>query len=88
MEWLPIETAPKDGTRILVGREGYPRKSGKTPVNVVRWMRVKHGSQTSTRKVWHLARGVQLPYAPTHWMPLPSPPRGENKCLLKSKNLK
>ena len=73
MEWQPIETAPKDGTEILVWAGscvvvswrrlngiGYPREA---------W-RLVHGAYSSgdegdwSNEVEH----------PTHWMPLPAPP--------------
>ena len=62
MKWQPIETAPKDGTEVLVVRvsEEYD-----TPwANVCsyfagRWMVNAQGDQEMQ---------------PTHWMPIPEPP--------------
>lgn len=62
--WQPIETAPKDGTPILAYETdwGYPIS--------IRW----HQPWQS----WVL-NGVLLKLGdwgePTHWMPLPAPPR-------------
>ena len=69
MEWMPIETAPKDGSWILatVGAQYYPA--------VVRWRAEKgiEGWQDdvmcapSDYDEWPLA----------YWMPLPLPPTGD-----------
>lgn len=59
-QWQPIETAPKDGTMVLIAWAGggYPRTS--------RWL---HNSQG-----WAVATTQTLD--PTHWMPLPPSPTG------------
>jgi hypothetical protein len=63
MEWQPIETAPKDGRPVLGYRAG--------DMATVEWR--------ATWKEWALV--VPGTYAedddwePTHWMPLPDPPR-------------
>lgn len=65
--WQPIETAPKDGTNILlVNRKG----------NMATGLWVVNGAS----KGWWL-RGGNEPntffnghHGPTHWMPLPKPP--------------
>lgn len=62
-EWHPIDTAPKDGTRIIVYRHrtyGNPKTVGEDY-----WFKGNNG--------WCWAKsnsGSQ----PTHWMPLPAPP--------------
>lgn len=69
MEWQPIETAPKDGTRILlVTSSGRPR-------------RIFMGSYTDKGSWWPW-RVDQTNYHInqsdlTHWMPLPPPPAGQ-----------
>jgi hypothetical protein len=69
MTWQPIETAPKDGTAILVRVPNYAYDSSET-MTVVRW---RH-------ECWELTRGGSyaedhdLNATPTHWMPLPEPP--------------
>ena len=59
-QWQPIETAPKDGTVVLLGRADYYPKSGY-------W--VEHEFQDW----WGWDRDRACP--PTHWMPLPEPPQ-------------
>ncbi len=77
-EWQPIETAPKDGTWILVL---CPEGESKAEpfIQVARWMEF----EVSREKDW--AWGPlddyfgsyrwYLPSSPTHWMPLPEPPQ-------------
>lgn len=59
--WLPIESAPKDGTQILI--EVHPRI-----FDVVSW------SDGAWRECGNFMR---LRKDPTHWRPLPTPPSGE-----------
>ena len=61
--WLPIETAPKDGTGIIVcGDTG----------NV--WCNVKWEKRPRAGERWeHFALGA-LRFNPTHWMPIPKAP--------------
>ena len=66
-EWQPIETAPKDGTDILV-------MTGET-MHVVRWINI-HGDFD----YWAVDDNKHGPFtlrgkAPTNWMPLPEPPK-------------
>ena len=63
--WLPIESAPKDGTRVLLVWGG---------VTVV-------GFYLDNSKTTHPWQGWRVPSMEptprglvTHWMPLPSPP--------------
>jgi hypothetical protein len=61
--WQPIETAPKDGTWLLLwcGWEivGHWVEDGK---------RVKHGWSDDPN-------GIDPIFMVTHWMPLPEPPK-------------
>lgn len=69
-EWKPIETAPRDGTPILVARldkafgwvRGWSRWSG--ACGIYGW--VSHG-------FFDVPGCLGLAH-PTHWMPLPAPP--------------
>ena len=62
--WKPIESAPKDGTRVLSYREGYAESMA-----VVWWNGTGCGAACwlpVNGAVWH---------SPTHWQPLPAPPQ-------------
>ena len=65
MDWQPIETAPRDGTPILVWDEqpwdGFN-------AFVARWFEVP----AKKSGLW-IAAGGYSPF-PTLWMPLPPPP--------------
>ena len=65
-EWQPIETAPRDGTRILVWPAWGVTTKG-TRAEVVVW---RAGKRTSG---WEGPFGRIIPVAPSHWM-LPDPP--------------
>ena len=74
MEWQPIETAPKDGTRILI----FKYRKGVKTVYPARWF-----EWFDSEYPWQVLCGEHgdnfLPdddYI-THWMPLPEPPKGE-----------
>jgi hypothetical protein len=62
--WQPIETAPKDGTSILLAHE-HPNNG---------WV-MAAARHFAGR--WY-ANGGSVVWLSTHWMPLPSPP-GEVK---------
>ena len=62
--WLPIETAPKDGTEVLVGH-----KDGSQAV--VFWQYRKRTGTAGWRD-----GDCDLINWPTHWMPLPAAPKG------------
>lgn len=57
-EWQPIETAPKDGTEILVFDDGA--------YIVTPWI------EGDDQSGWWDNGFMDPP--PTHWMPLPAPP--------------
>lgn len=61
--WKPIETAPRDGTRILVYREGYAE-----PVAVCWWSKA-FGD-------WLSVPGAYA-WRPDKWRPLPQLPESE-----------
>jgi hypothetical protein len=59
-EWQPIDTAPRDGTEILLFARGHHSDDYR---GVGQW------SEQSNKWFWSFA------IRPTHWMPLPEPPR-------------
>lgn len=66
--WHPIDTAPKDGTEILVcGPE---------------WLRAGVAVWSEHDACWQEACNVEphqyTTRPPTHWMPLPEPPEGKS----------
>ena len=63
-EWQPIETAPKDGTPVLL--------AGCRKIVVAAWLE-------DEIDWWHVDDNKRGPFAlrgpaPTHWMPLPAAP--------------
>jgi hypothetical protein len=76
--WRPIETAPKDGTRVLVCHCGVSN------VDIAYWDAPEWGDEPC----W-IARDCDDAYytnyltggdTPTYWMPLPKPPNEEVRC--------
>lgn len=71
-EWQPIETAPKDGTKILltpgevetvtIGSFERPHLVGETG-----WRSIERDSDA-----WGCTYRMDI--KPTHWMPIPDPP--------------
>src|SRR5262245_44394030 len=69
-DWRPIDSAPKDGTEILVA---YDPSVGWN--NIVAWRYKANGTGAecwrdsyTLKRIWN---------TPTHWQPLPPPPGGE-----------
>ena len=67
MKWQPIETAPNDGTEILLFTvsgiiQGY--------FSYGEW------EQSVTHATYDMAYSV-ISHHPTHWMPLPAPPKAQ-----------
>lgn len=90
-EWKPIETAPRDGSMILLGRAedaNHDRGAISTPG---RWHEEDHdgpdnmghdaGFMDIEYQEFSWGRSFGNPdymggaYQPTHWMPLPPPPQ-------------
>lgn len=65
MEWQPIETAPKDGSDVLVYSQ-YGTYVAAYEDRDIEWWHVSDGK--------HDPRPLRGP-SPSHWMPLPPPPR-------------
>lgn len=68
MEWQPIETAPKDGTRFLTYEPShYGIRIGRA------FIRADHDDWLS--HVDQHGGSSKGGARPTHWMPLPEPPK-------------
>lgn len=66
--WQPIETAPMDGTSILVCVTHNIGPDEWETVQWVDWARLPF--------VWpHYLDRIDIPFPPTHWMPLPEAPQ-------------
>jgi hypothetical protein len=69
-EWQPIETAPRDGTRILATGGGLDAN-----MEVVSYL-VDTGAWETPNYVLDDRDNEAEGYSrPTHWMPLPAPPK-------------
>lgn len=68
MEWQPIESAPKDGTVVDLWVDGGREADCRWRGGA--WVTVEDGC------VWSVASD------PTHWMPLPQPPRLSSDAAL------
>lgn len=68
--WQPIDSAPKDGTAVLLWARDL-----RFPGNVAVAQYI-----TDDIEWWHVTDGKFGPWplrgpSPTHWMPLPGPPK-------------
>lgn len=86
MEWQPIDTAPRDGTTLLVMRDIWPgTKSGRAEectghnTYVAAWWAGERNGQGAWICYFNAVLDPECPIDPTHWMPLPPPPQGETK---------
>jgi hypothetical protein len=64
MEWQPIETAPVDGTPVLLAAAGTVFEGEYKPDANGWWLANTDPTDYHDGQVW-----------PTHWMPLPHPPK-------------
>ncbi len=69
-QWQPIETAPKDGTEILIGR--FDEDGSEWYATAEWWVR-------SWAFMWakNIDHPVLIDFEPTHWRPLPPPHTNE-----------
>lgn len=73
MEWQPIETAPKDGTEVLIY---YPEWGNKKNVVFAAEYDIGRPGMEEVEGTWYVFHYGPKPAAPpTHWMPLPPPPK-------------
>lgn len=79
MKWMPIETAPRDGTRILGWnaeygmRETFMTKFGEGSPGYALW-KSGDGPLNSGWRWSEPKNNWASSWRPTHWMPLPEPP--------------
>jgi hypothetical protein len=91
-EWRPIETAPKDGTKILVCRGGEPYVAYWSSVwhpDSVMWVADIPNSNPPT--VAALGPEFAEPWTrhgPTHWLPIPEMPGTERELALENETRK
>ena len=82
MEWQPIETAPRDGTRVLIAND-------EGAIDVAGYVEEWHEQSVFVRKardgdVFKSVRedvgywDTDIAYCPIHWMPLPDLPATAN----------
>lgn len=72
MDWRPIETAPKDGTPVLMF---YPKLFGMERWSIRYWATGEWfvGGKTITEGWSDHYRQLRLHTEPTHWKPLDTP---------------
>lgn len=90
MEWQPIETAPKDGSRVLCWAPGWDNPTFLIWKHNRRLDRPKYGHLSQDEETWLEARLADyfgdpdemddyelalVSGGPTHWMPLPELPQ-------------
>jgi len=77
--WRPIAEAPRDGTQVLVCNpfdvEGHISDAYSISCHVAAWW----AEENDGRGAWIIYNNqvceAELHYTPTHWMPLPAPPK-------------
>jgi len=80
-EWQPIETAPKDGSEILLCC--VDEECGLGAIFLCQWQAEDDAPNWwihIARDLWDDAEDLWLSteWSPTHWVPLPSPPQRQN----------
>lgn len=71
--WMPIETAPKDGRHIWCFASGRSYDCDMWWQGMTNWCTVLLLKDQDP--YWS---GIPKDVSPTHWMPLPDPPRKES----------
>lgn len=75
MEWQPIETAPRNGTSVLIYMPEAYRKKVQEAFWATPWDGAPDDQCYWMTPIGPAGRGYTiLPVAVTHWMPLPAPP--------------
>lgn len=75
IEWLPIDTAPKDGTNVILAVMGGPNGPA---IGEARWWDNDGGDwwwAGNSPGDYHGGPVSEINFGmPTHWMPMPEPP--------------
>ena len=66
--WLPIESAPKEGVFIAYAKDIYGKDDAVWKEMIRTTYKMEHGNNGSYA-------GFSTHFPPTHWMPLPTPPK-------------
>lgn len=66
-DWQPMETAPKDGTKIIAFAYDIYSNQQRAEMHTTYWSNGRWARFTTH-------------YVPTHWMPLPKPPLPGEEC--------
>lgn len=74
VEWRPIETAPRDGTRVLLFSVPNEVPSLRPHIADGYW---KASTGLMAPGLWMLGQSVGPSFCPTHWLPLPPAPGAE-----------
>ncbi len=83
MTWQSIETAPKDGSWVLLfgGKPDcdFDCDAARPPVVAARWIPTEIRTTYDSPGLWRFCSYDSGYYGewenPTHWMPLPEPPK-------------
>ena len=79
MKWMPIESAPKDGTEVLVWDQRCALGPLAMHYTSREYLQREYGDPDYMEAGWYLSYSypdgfAEVPMEPTHWMPLPLPP--------------
>ena len=73
-DWLPIETAPRNGSMVLVARK-RSRWEGYLAPGSRRGCLVETAYYSPRIGCWRVGRSTTHESELSHWMPLPTPPQ-------------
>jgi uncharacterized protein DUF551 len=74
MEWHTIDSAPKDGTHIVLLGYLWGDPAQRIRACVSWWCKAREDSPAYALGWFFSAPGYTNGFNPSHWMPLPAPP--------------